>query len=507
MKGEKSTSLDAIRRTISMRVVYYYCLFLLILPVTAYTQSCPFPEGTFPFTTRPCINSSSYAPWGLDAYNDIYWLKQIAHIIGIKNNNIGTPSCPFDSTAFPYSDFSCTTYAPVSLDSYNNVYWLEQIALNIKGAGAGTVTSVGLQMPSTFTVTGTPVTTSGTFTAAATNSKGYLLNRSGILSWDTTSFGNTAWLLNGNSFAGSGTPPYLGWNTATDFILKLNGSGFQFYVNGSGNGNMGLGVNALNEYYSSLLTGSGNIAIGRAALHQETSGSFNTFVGYSAGSSMTNGSECTAIGEGALSGLENGANYDYGIGFQPMGHTTTMGTASYNGGLGNFSLYNVLNGNDNIGLGDSTLLNTSNGNYDIAIGDQAGLKGTTYTNAVAIGRLTAFRGSNTTNLSDSLTDSVFVTGVLDINSSSTGVSAGINIASPTTNPTIGQASLSGGTATISTSAVKANSFIFLTEYNTAGVVGTGNVIVTTITPGTSFIITSSGTLDNSKVNWWIINQP
>jgi len=72
------------------------------------------------------------------------------------------------------------------------------------------------------------------------------------------------------------------------------------------------------------------------------------------------------------------------------------------------------------------------------------------------------------------------------------------------NASIGQATLSGGTVTVSTTAVTALSLIFLTNAlpsGTAGVLSVG-----TITAGTSFVINSStGALDNSLVNYWIIN--
>jgi hypothetical protein len=219
-----------------------------------------------------------------------------------------------------------------------------------------------------------------------------------------------AWLLNGNTITAG---QYYGINNAQDWVFKINGNGFGFFVNGTGNGNMGWGVNALNEYYSSALTGSGNIGIGRASLHQETSGSFNTFMGYSSGSSMTNGNSCTAMGEGALAGLENGANYDYGMGFQPMGHTTTMGSASFNGAFGNYALYNILNGNDNVAAGDSAGLLLSNNSYCIAIGDKAGSNGFTGNNAMAVGYHTSYKGANTINW-DTLWTDWYTTGFIHV---------------------------------------------------------------------------------------------
>lgn len=49
--------------------------------------------------------------------------------------------------------------------------------------GSGTVTSVGLSVPSVFSVSGSPVTGSGTLSFSATSSTGILFNNGGTLSW------------------------------------------------------------------------------------------------------------------------------------------------------------------------------------------------------------------------------------------------------------------------------------------------------------------------------------
>lgn len=72
------------------------------------------------------------------------------------------------------------------------------------------------------------------------------------------------------------------------------------------------------------------------------------------------------------------------------------------------------------------------------------------------------------------------------------------------NASIGQSvNMIGGTTTVSTTAVTANSLIFLTNGAPGGTIGT--LSVGTITAGTSFVINSSSSSDTSKVNWWIVN--
>lgn len=72
------------------------------------------------------------------------------------------------------------------------------------------------------------------------------------------------------------------------------------------------------------------------------------------------------------------------------------------------------------------------------------------------------------------------------------------------NAKIGTGTLVAGAATISTTAVTANSRIFLTD--TGGGVNIGAIYVSTITAGTSFVVTSLNVLDTSSFNWWIVEQ-
>jgi hypothetical protein len=82
------------------------------------------------------------------------------------------------------------------------------------------------------------------------------------------------------------------------------------------------------------------------------------------------------------------------------------------------------------------------------------------------------------------------------------IAAGISTG---TAPTVGSATLAGGTVTVNTTAVNASSNIFL---QTQGIIGTnnsGNVRVSAIAANTSFTITSSDVADTSIVRWFIVN--
>lgn len=64
--------------------------------------------------------------------------------------------------------------------------------------------------------------------------------------------------------------------------------------------------------------------------------------------------------------------------------------------------------------------------------------------------------------------------------------------------------MTAGTITVATTAVNANSRIFLTAQNTGGTPGA--LRVSTITAGTSFVITSTSASDTSTVAWFIVDH-
>lgn len=72
------------------------------------------------------------------------------------------------------------------------------------------------------------------------------------------------------------------------------------------------------------------------------------------------------------------------------------------------------------------------------------------------------------------------------------------------NAKMGVVTLAAGTATVSTTAVTANSRIFLTAQSTGA--APGALRISTITAGTSFVITSTSGTDTSSVAWLIIEH-
>jgi hypothetical protein len=77
---------------------------------------------------------------------------------------------------------------------------------------------------------------------------------------------------------------------------------------------------------------------------------------------------------------------------------------------------------------------------------------------------------------------------------------------PSSNISIGTATLVAGTATVATTAVKTGAKIFLSVNTPGGTQGFLSAPAASITNGTSFVINSSDVADTSTVNWWIINN-
>lgn len=118
---------------------------------------------------------------------------------------------------------------------------------------------------------------------------------------------------------------------------------------------------------------------------------------------------------------------------------------------------------------------------------------------------TAFATFDSTNGRMRIGDSTNPTDVLDVTGNVSLTTAGNKIKIATgTNASAGTGTLVGGTVTISTTAVTANSLIFLTD-TTASFTNVGVMSVSSKSAGTSFTVTSANVLDTSTFNWLIIN--
>ena len=195
----------------------------------------------------------------------------------------------------------------------------------IGGVGTGTVTSVGLTLPTGLAVSGSPVTSTGTL----------------AVSWNTQSANK---VFAGPTSGGATTPtfrslvaadlPAIGWGLTgnasttygTNFIGTTDAQSLQFRVNNaqagiieySGSFNTSLGASTL----PAATTGVQNVAVGISALHSNTSGNNNTALGGQALNLNTTGIENTAVGFQAL------VTNTTGSGNTALGYLANVGSAN-----------------------------------------------------------------------------------------------------------------------------------------------------------------------------------
>jgi hypothetical protein len=248
--------------------------------------------------------------------------------------------------------------------------------------------------------------------------------------------GNT--LFTGNINLG-GTTNFLGTNSNTPLVFKVNNSVVAGFTGYSGNHNVSFGYGALsnstgntfntaNGYYAlySNMDGTHNNANGYTALYSNTTGCANTANGYGALQSNTTGWNNTANGAHALilnttgrsntangfgslssntTGSSNTANGYCALNFNTTGIDNTANgynalalntTGSYNAANGRNALYSNTTGSYNTATGYYALYSTI-GLYNTATGSFALHSNTTGTFNTAIGH---FANVSTGNLSN-----------------------------------------------------------------------------------------------------------
>jgi hypothetical protein len=241
-----------------------------------------------------------------------------------------------------------------------------------RSSGAtGTVTSVGLSRDGdALSVTGSPITTSGTINIGFTGTNLQYINGAGNL----TTFPSL-----------TGYVPYIGATGPVDlgaYDLTVNeltiGKGTSALSN-----NTALGHQALFH----ITTGNYNTGVGHEALHNTTTGAYNTALGQSALFTNTTGGLNTAIGVNALlSNTTGGSNVV--IGLDAMQHNTT---GSSNTALG----YNA--GSHITGGGTP---NTTSGS-SVYIGRDTKALADGGSNEIVIGYNVTGNGSNTVTIGNS----------------------------------------------------------------------------------------------------------
>lgn len=295
------------------------------------------------------------------------------------------------------------------------------------GGGGGTVTSVGLSAPAIFTVTGSPVTGTGTLTLSYSGTALPVANGGTGVTTSTGSGNNV--LSTSPTIA---TPTITGDATVSSMNFGAGpGSGGNNIILGNlaGGGSSSTGGNniTIGTFSGGLLTtGAKNTGVGIQSLRNISTGGSNTALGYFALNQLIVGSNNVAVGDSALanlydqfSGTSNNTAVGYGSGFNTTTGTEnsfvgkSSGSAVYtstrNVAVGWAALDGSLCGIGNTAVGALALngTNSSSATYNTAVGNTALSNLLNFTNCTGLGYSTGVTGSNQVQLGDSATTTYY----------------------------------------------------------------------------------------------------
>lgn len=366
--------------------------------------------GQFPFTTpQGAPNNQWYNKGGFGSDSGFIYRTSFADTIALNKGWLkGIPG------------ISVRTGDSTWMRNNTATKWLLQSA---GGVGMG-VTSVGLSMPSAFTVTNSPVTSSGTLTVTGAGNTGQYIRGDGTLA---TFPSIPVYTATGPIVISGGNVISMKAVSITDsgYVNQQNqvmGNGIKTFtldeiIHGTIRAGYGAGGNSFSTVFGreALTVGNGDhvVAIGYRSLKALTTGTDETAVGSNAGILMTTGTENTLYGShtgtllttqsmntligsytgqltttdfntfvGAAAGANGGGGLDVGIGYHSLFSSTGGGQ---NVGVGSNTLLHLTTGTKNLAAGTGAGENTSTGGFNVFAGPDAGLNNTTGSGNVDVG--------------------------------------------------------------------------------------------------------------------------
>lgn len=380
----------------------------------------------------------------------------------LPNRNINIPSIPVSplptsgyefllrSTAgagliekLPISSVQTSIVTGASIDAAKPNIALSTNTVNLTGAQS---------ISGVKTFSDSPIVPTATTSVQAVN-KGQLDLKANLASPVFTGTPTAPTAIAGTSTTQLATTAFVFENANPSGMLEFNVTDRTFWNNGKGNA-------------------SENTSFGELSLRSNSTGNRNTAYGYGSLSATTDKGNNTAIGFYSLYNNTGSQN-------------TAIGSESLFGNT--IGIKNIAIGIDSgryFGVGSS--LNTS-GNSSIFIGFDSRPLADSQTNQIVIGNDTRGKGSNTVTIGNSSVTDNYFNGKINLNTGS--------------NASAGNATLIGGTVTVTTSAATSSSLILLTHKTSGGTLGVTDY---TTTNG-SFTITSNNVLDTSTYTYLIIN--
>ena len=272
-------------------------------------------------------------------------------------------------------------------------------------------------------------------------------------------------------------------------VLRLDGANYSttniavgnaaLENNTTGGYNTAVGNGALQDN----TTGTQNTAVGRSALLDNTTGINNTAVGYLALEKNTIADNNTAVGVAALqinttggyntavgqSALQNNtiASYNTAVGQSALLSNTT---GEYNTAVGRSALQNNETGTQNTAVGLSALQNNTIGEYNTAVGNGALQLNTTGSYNTAVGRI-ALQSNTTGSNNTAVGQSALVSNTFANNNTAVGYQALRYNTTGSNNTAVGLQALEKNTIANNNTAVGVAALRYMT--------GTGNIAVGT----------------------------
>jgi hypothetical protein len=414
------------------------------------------------------------------------------------------------------------------------------LSARINAKGNGTVTSVGATGGTGISVSGSPITSAGTFTVTNT-APDQTVSLTGAGSVSVTGTYPTF------TVTGTGGSGGVAAITSTGSTMQVTGTTtvnvevdtthpFTFTANntftrditvdsasiGTGNG-LSTNIRFGRSAFPSGTTATGIVALGESAANKITTGQNDIYIGRNAGANTgVNVAGHVAMGTGNLN-YSTGDN-NVALGFNTMAKGSAwsglanvgvginsgnvMTTATANSWLGSGCAAALTSGGSNTFLGVSSGSAMTTGSNNVLLGGYTGNVGgldiRTLSNRLVLsdgaGNIRAYH--NATNwligtVTDGSTGALQISGSLGLNTAGNK----LNIATGS-NASVGTGTLSSGTVTINTTAVTASSIIQLQLTSCSSC---GTIYVGTVTAGTSFVVTSTNGSDASTFNYIIIN--
>jgi hypothetical protein len=326
--------------------------------------------------------------------------------------NVGTPPAGWSST--PPETVTSTVWASIALVNSKNTNALTWSVPGQLGGSSGSVTSVAATVPAFLSVTGSPITTSGTLAIGYSGTALPVANggtggtttaaaRSSLDAQQTLVSGTNIKTINSTSILGSGNLVVSGTPAgSTNQVQYRNSSGlfaasssFTFSptlltitVNDVNLGRGGGSINTSTAVGASALSlsnasSSNNAAFGYFACNNNRAGANNTGVGSEAFKQSQSGNNNTAIGAQTIYTNFDG-NDNTAVGYQALYSNIT---GDSNTALGTYALV-FSRGSNNVGIGASALSSNTLGSNNIAIGNQALYINTEGNGNIMIGALT-----------------------------------------------------------------------------------------------------------------------